>query len=347
MANALNQKERLKLALNREEPDRVPIGEMIIDQKVIDGFGKGYKDVVDFAFGEGLDMVGTVAKFDVVKEFPDGSYIDEWGCTYQSSQDFTDHPIRGAINSIADLERIELPDPDAPHRLGGLEYLIKKSNGKLAINFHSRVTFMWSAFLMGIENLLMYMLLKPEFVHQVLKKVADINIRIIRRAVRAGADTITIGDDYCGNRGPFMSPEMFREFIFPHLKRAVSAIHEEGGVCIKHTDGNIWPILDQLVEAGIDGINPIDPLGGMDIGDVKQKYGNQICIMGNIDCTYLLCEGTEREMKIAVKDCIKKGAKGGGLIISSSNSIHSGVNPKNYSSMIEAVHRYGKYPITI
>ena len=242
-----------------------------------------------------------------------------------------------------DLDNYEFPDPDAPHRLGGLEHLVEKAEGKLAVNFHCRVAFMWSVFLMGMDKLMVAMALEPGFVHELFSRMADVNIVVIRRAVKTGADTISLGDDYCANKGPLMSPEMFKEFILPHLKRAVTAVHEEGAKCIKHCDGNIWPLLDMMVEAGIDCINPLEPVANMDIADVKDQYGDRICIMGNIDCAELLCHGREIEIVQAVKQCISRGAQGGGLIISSSNSIHSGVKPENYAAMIGAVHEFGRY----
>ena len=337
--------KRIMTTLELKQPDRVPIGEFIVDKKVRNGFGKNYKDSVDLAFGEGLDLVGTVAHFATLETFSDGTFIDEWGCIYKTSNEFIAHPIKGPIEKPADLKNYQFPDPYAINRLGGLEKLVEKADGKLVINFHCRVAFMWSVFLMGMDNLLMAMILHPTFVHELFTKVTDVNIEVIRRAVRSGANTISFGDDYSGNKGPLMSPKMFREFILPHLKRAVDVVHQEGAKCIKHTDGNIWPILDMMIEAGIDCINPLEPVANMDVAKVKAKYGKQICIMGNIDCGELLCHGSKTEVEQAVKECIEKGAAGGGLIISSSNSIHSGVNPQNYSAMIQAVKKWGKYPL--
>jgi len=341
----MTSKERVLCALNLQEPDRVPTGEIVIDRKIIADFGKGYEDVVDLALGEGIDFVGAVAYFGATETFDDGGYIDEWGCTYGPTSDFVAHPTKGPISCADDLKNYVLPDPNAPDRLGGLEKFVEKADGKISINFHARVAFMWAVFLMGMDKLLMAMAMEPEFVHELFGKVADANIAVIRRAIRAGADTITLGDDYCANKGPMMSPAMFREFILPHLTRAVTAIHEEGAKVIKHCDGNTWPILDMMIESGVDGINPLEPVAGMDVAEVKEKYGDKICIMGNIDCAELLCHGSEDEVVDSVKECISKGAKGGGLIISSSNSIHSGVNPANYAAMIKAVHEYGKYPV--
>ena len=339
----MNSYERVMAALNLKQPDRVPVGELVIDKKVIDGFGKDYEDVIDFAFGEGLDLSGTVANFATVETLADGSYLDEWGCTYRPSNDCMGHPIKGPIATPQDLEKYQFPDPYARHRLGGLEKLVEKADGKLAVNFHCRVAFMWSVFLMGMDNLLMAMALQPDFVHKLFAKMADVNIEVIRRAIRAGANTISLGDDYCANRGPLMSPAMFREFIFPQLKRAVDTIHQEGAKCIKHCDGDIRPILDIMIEAGIDCINPLEPVANMDVAKIKAQYGDRICIMGNIDCAELLCNCSTAQVEQAVRECIEKGAGGGGLIVSSSNSIHSGVKPENYSAMIQAVKRWGKY----
>ena len=343
----MNARERVICALSLEEPDCVPVGELaVIDKKVMGGFGKNYKDVVEFAAGEGLSIIGIYPDFNVVKN-ADGNFSDDWGCIYGPTKEDFAHPVKGPIATRHDLERYEFPDPDVPYRLNVLPEIIKKAKGEIAVNFHSRVAFMWSVYLMGMDNLLTTMALDRDFAHELFTKVADVNIRIIKRAIRAGADTISLGDDYCSNRGPLMSPEMFREFILPHLERAVSVIRSAGLKCIKHCDGNLWPILDDIVETGIDCINPLEPVANMEISEVKQKYGSRISMMGNIDCGDLLCHGSEDEIDTAVRTCIEAGGRGGGLIVSSSNSIHSGVKPENYAAMIRAVHKYGKYPLNL
>ena len=202
---------------------------------------------------------------------------------------------------------------------------------------------MWSAYLMHIQELLMKFLIEPDLVHRVMDMVLDVNIRIARNAVRAGADIITLGDDYADNKGPMFSPDIFKEFIAPRLKKMVDAVHEAGAKVCKHSDGNLWKIIDSMVETGFDALNPIEPLAGMDIGEVKAQFGDRICLIGNIDCGHLLPLGTCQEVEAAVKDCITKAAQGGGLILSSSNSIHSSVNPENYLAMIQAVKKWEKY----
>jgi len=264
---------------------------------------------------------------------------------FKPSPEAIDHPVRGPIRSKDDLKKYSPPNPDAPHRLGKLPELVARFKGKRAIIFRHRAAFMWAVFLRGFENILMDFLLDPEFAHELMDKVLAASLPVARNAIRAGADAIVIADDYAGNSRPFFSPEIAREFVIPRLKLMVDAIHEEGGKVIKHSDGNLMPILDQIVTAGVDALNPIETLAGMDIGEIKRKYGNRIALIGNIDCGHLLSHGTMGEVDAAVKDCLAEAATGGGFILSSSNAIHSSVNPENYRAMIAAGRKYGRYPL--
>jgi uroporphyrinogen decarboxylase len=203
---------------------------------------------------------------------------------------------------------------------------------------------MWAADLMRLDNLLVSFIDNKRLAHEVLELVTEFAIALARRAVKAGADIIMLGDDYAYNSGPMMSPKVFKEFIQPRLARVVQAVKEEGAFCVKHSDGNLWPILDMIVETGVDAINPLEPVAGMDIGEVKKKYGQRVCLIGNIDCGSLLSNGSQEDVTRSVKDTLHKAAPGGGYIMSSSNTIHSSVNPANYLAMINATHTFGVYP---
>ena len=115
---------------------------------------------------------------------------------------------------------------------------------------------------------------------------------------------------------------------------------------IKHTDGNIWPILNDLMEAGFDGLHPIQPQC-LDIKEVKDHLKGKACILGNIDCTYLLPFGSKEEVVETVKDTIRRAAPGGGYILSSSNSVHPGCKGKNVVAMFETARKYGTYPLKV
>jgi len=339
--------ERVMTAMRRRQPDRVPILEFAIHPAVIAKACPRAATQAEFEQIMDFDAVCARHNFLAVQTNPDGTYFDEWGVLYGPSSEMQDHPIRGPIRSRDDLARWRPPDADLPHRLGDLPMLAARFKHRKAIVFLQRAAFMHSASLRGFDNLLADFIEDPEFAHELMDRVLEANIRLARNAVRAGADIIVLADDYAGNKTTFFSPAHFEEFVRPPLKRMVDAVHEAGALAIKHSDGNLWRILDRIVDTGVDAINPLEPVAGMDIGEVKRRYGDRVCLVGNIDCSYILSEAPERDVVEAVKDCLRKAAAGGGLIISSSNCIHSAVKPENYLAMIRAVKQYGCYPIRL
>jgi len=263
--------------------------------------------------------------------------------SYKSGPEALAHPLCGPIQSIKDAEAYTPPNPSAPHRLGKLPELVRRYKGKRAICFHHRAAFMWSAYLMDIEKLLMDFLLEPELVEMVFDKVLAANMCVVRNAIRAGAEVIILGDDYAHNHGPLMSPEIFQRFILSRLSKMIDMIHDEGAYCIKHSDGYLYPLLDMIVSSGPDCINPIEPVAGMKLKKVKELVGDKVCIAGNIDCASLLPHGNVDEVREAVCQAITDAAAGGGYIVTSSNSIHSSCKPENFMAMVKAVHELGVY----
>jgi uroporphyrinogen decarboxylase len=341
----MNSYERVMTALAVRQPDRVPIVEFVISPAVVRRACPGAETQNEFEERMGLDAVCCSARFERVRQNADGTYADEWGVVYCPGTEVVDHPIRGPIRDKDDFARYAPPDPEAPHRLGNLAELVSQFKGKKAIIFHQRAAFMWSAYLNGIDNLLVNFLAEPDFAHELMDMVLGVMLGIARRAIRTGADIIVLGDDYAGNKGPMFSPAVFRTFVLPRLKKMVDTIHEEGGKVVKHSDGKLWLLLDDMVGAGIDGLNPIEAVAGMDLGEVKRKCGSRVCLIGNVDCAHMLSHGTVEEVDAAVRVCMQQGAPGGGYMLSSSNSIHSGVRPENYLAMIAAGRKYGVYPL--
>ena len=163
-----------------------------------------------------------------------------------------------------------------------------------------------------------------------------------------GVDGILGAVDWCFGKAPLFSPDMFLRFMVPHLKRIVDTCHEHGVPYIKHLDGHTTQHLDLLInEVGIDGLHSIEPAAGMDIGVLKKKYGDRVVLLGNIDCGHLLTFGSEEEVVEQVKNILRVASPGGGHVFASSNSIHSGVSPDIFWAMINAVKKYGTYPISI
>jgi len=341
----MNSVQRVFAALDLEQPDRVPTFDFVIDHKVIEAIcpGSSYHDFVE-RFD--LDAVVTLPDYTRV-EIDTDVYRDEWGVVKKVTGEETACPIATVIKCEKDIQSYTPPDPLADHRLVSLKKAVARFKGKKAIVINLHDVFSIPRYLRGYSEILMDFVLNPRIVRALVDLSVDYNIELARRASAIGAEIVVTSDDIASNHGLVMSPAHFREFLLPGMKRVFKAFREAGLYVIKHTDGNITPILDMLIDAGIDAINPIDPVAGMDIGEVKKRYSNKVCLMGNVDCAGVLVYGSQQEVVEAVKDCIKRASPGGGHIISSSNSIHSGVKPENYSTMLEAIQQYGGYPISI
>ncbi|HOV70391.1 MAG TPA: uroporphyrinogen decarboxylase family protein, partial [Clostridia bacterium] len=124
--------------------------------------------------------------------------------------------------------------------------------------------------------------------------------------------------------------------------------HKHNMLYLRHTDGNIMKFADEfLLHSGFDGYQSVDPSAGMDIALIKQRYGDKILLMGNVDCGRVLHLGTKEDVIRETKNVIKIASPGGGHILSSSNTIHSHVPTENFLTMLETARKYGSYPINI
>ncbi len=149
--------------------------------------------------------------------------------------------------------------------------------------------------------------------------------------------------DYCFNANPFLPPEKFNEVVFWVLKEACDCARSKGLNIIKHTDGNIMPIIDQLVDAGPDALHSLDPQGGVDIAEVKRRYGDRVALAGNVNCG-LLDTGSDEEVVESARYCLQHGMPGGGYIFSTSNCIYTGMRLERYELMLDVWRREGNYP---
>lgn len=340
--------ERFFTALRGQVPDRVPVFELWVHPRIMEALVPG-ATWPEFVERMGLDAICSLWIFDgTFKEEPvgEGMTVCEWGVTWRYGEEDR-APIAGPIQSLEDARRYVPPDPDAPHRLAVVEGYVRQFKGVKAVVWEQRSDFMWAADLRRLDNFLIDFLDNPKLAHEVLEIANQFAIQLARNAVRAGVDVVMFGDDLAFKSGPLMSPKVYEEFILPRFRRAVEAVKEEGAFCVKHSDGNLWPILDMIVDTGVDAIHSLEPVADMDIGEVKRRYGDRVCLMGNIDCGELLSRGSAEEVERTVMETIRVAAPGGGYILSSSNTIHSSVKPENYRVMLEAARRYGKYPLQL
>ena len=342
----LTNLERILRVLDLQEPDVVPTFELIIDKKVRDAIlpGASYEDFVEF-----MDLDAAVYydwaydRYETLDEAK-GIIRDKFGVIKRRTSEVDPMPIEPVIKSEKDLDHYIPPDPNVPWKYKGLEVALKKFKGQRAIIATVVDVFYIVSEMRGMANHFRDIIRNPSLVEKLNEIVLNYNLQYIRNCIELGADIIWISGDYATTLGPMVSPKHIERFAIGPLRRQVEECQKFGIPCLKHTDGNIWSIFDLLVKTGVDGIHPIDPLSGMDIGEAKVKYGNRVCLIGNIDCGHLLTFGTEEEVRQAVRKCIRKAGAGGGLICTSSNSIHSAVKPGNYLAMVKAIREYGRYP---
>ena len=343
--------ERVFRALERKEPDRVPHFEIIIDPKIINEIlpGASYEEFIEYMDWDALvNHERDFLKEEVLSESP-RIVRDEWGVVKRYTHEYAPVPIEAEapIKTEKDLESYKPPDPDDEHRFEQIQRWVKHYKGERAIVAmvldHNVVT----SDILGFSERLMAFYTNPELVLGVHQIVLDYQLRYINNVIAAGADIVWIAGDWAYKNGPMFSPEHYNKFVLPPFKACVQEAKKRGVYVMKHSDGNCWSFLDSLVEVGVDLFHPVDPMADMDIGEVKQKYGDKLCLMGNVNCATTLNYGTVEEVRQETEEVIRKAGVGGGLIVSSSNSIHRAVRPENYVEMVRTIREYGKYPLDI
>jgi len=184
-----------------------------------------------------------------------------------------------------------------------------------------------------------------------LKQEADERVnRALERAAQwqkaagqgLGLDGFALCADYCFNTGPFLSPAQFSEFVAPYLTRLIQGYRELGYYVIKHTDGNIMPIIDQLVAANPHALHSLDPQAGVDIAEVKRRYGDRLCLMGNVNCG-LMDTGTVAEVQESARYALRHGMPGGGYVFCTSNCIYTGMRLERYETILDIWRNEGNY----
>ena len=185
---------------------------------------------------------------------------------------------------------------------------------------------------------------RPDEVLAYASRWCDEGIERGKRLIDAGIEVITMCADYCFNNGPFLSPRMWDRFIGQFYQRQVRALKEYGAIVIKHTYGDIMPLLDRLVEPGIDALQSIDPIAGVDIAEVKRRMGDRVCLIGNVDLAKLQ-QGPLEAIEASARYCLEKASPGGGYIYGSCNSIFQGVPLANYLYMLDIWKEYGPSPL--
>ncbi len=184
---------------------------------------------------------------------------------------------------------------------------------------------------------------RPDLVERYLDVETRAALTAIPHLPKFGIDILWAGGDLASTDGPIYSPAMFRRFILPRLQQITRAAHEAGLVYLFRTDGNIWPIAeDLLVASGVDGYGEIDIDAGMDLAELKQKFP-RLTLWGGISCGRVLTFESPEAIREKTRQVMEACKPGGGFIFGSSNAIHEGIPTRNFAAMLEAAREFGVY----
>ncbi len=367
----MNKRERVLKTLEMEEPDRVPIMEMDIDIPLTEAItGRRFPVAVSLqsqvVADRELERKRVDIKIDCYRKVdfdvftvdlsapegwkptinPDGTMVDLWGRVLKlDEQSRAWVPYTTVFTTPEDFESFTLPDPEAPGWTFAVEHAMKAIRREMAMAVFIRDPFATAWEMFTPTKFVAWMYQKPNFIKSVIGRLTDFNVEIIKHVAEVGIDLVISGGDYCEVKGPMVPTRFFREVIFPSLKEQAEEANRRGIKFIKHTDGNVLPLLKDMAEI-VDGVHSLDPSAGIDIGKVKEEYGQRLILIGNVSVDNL-AKRSRDEVAEETKNCIRAASPGGGHILSSSNSWAAGAKLENCLVMVKTGKRYGAYPINI
>ncbi|WP_028308743.1 uroporphyrinogen decarboxylase family protein [Desulfitibacter alkalitolerans] len=364
MKTSMTSRERVMTALKLKEPDQVPFAESAIDEVLqvklmgrddftpdelcellgLDAFGYEYPS-------GGIAEAGEVIKSGTSHEGYHNpqkitfDFIPPWIAEMEHGVGGRNFIKKGLIRDESSLSLMDeyLPDPHDQRRYEKVANWIAKYKKDYAVFARIRIGPAPVINSIGFEELCYMIYDNPSLVKEVHRRYSEWTAQVVKYLNEMDFDFFWAADDIADNKSPWFSPSMFREFFLPYMKIAADEIKKPW---IFHSDGNLFPVLDELLTLGMNGIHPIQP-SAMDIGRMKADYGSKVCIVGNIDLDYTLTRGTPEETDAEVKERIRTIGPKGGYIVSSANSLASYVLPENALALGKAVKKYGRYPITV
>jgi uroporphyrinogen decarboxylase len=378
----LSSRERVLYALNHEEPDRVPIffGTSGATTMLAPGYEKlkaylgidspteifwrglqyTFMDerVLTWAGTDGRPLMPGAAPAPLARDVSENVYVDGWGSVWERLPgaiyyEVVDSPLRRA--TIDDLERYPWPDLGHPSRFAGLREKAKAiQDAGYAVVMMSGVSAWEQAYVShGVENALCDLAADPDFMLALMRKITDqMKAGVIGLLEEAGdyIDVLITGDDLGSQSAPLMSPKMYRRMIKPFHAELYQEIKRRTKAKIfYHSDGNIYPLLGDLIELGIDLLNPVQ-VSAKDMGDtarLKREFGDKLSFCGAIDTQWALPYGTPDDVRAEVRHRIKDLAPGGGYVLASVHCIQPDVPIANICAMLDEAAKAGRYPLAL
>jgi uroporphyrinogen decarboxylase len=284
------------------------------------------------------------------KELSDGKFMDEWGIVYRPAvssgvllyYDVISSPL--TEGTLEKLERYAWPDPDDPGRTRGLRERATRANdqeGYLVVGHPGDTSIFENARdVRGMADFMMDLVRNKEYAHALLGKITDIQCAKMKHYLEAVGDyldVICIGDDLCGQDRPLISQDTYREMVRPYYKRYFDTIKQNTQAKLHmHSCGTIQYFLNDLIELGVDIINPVQVSArGMDPQLLKQEFGHRITFWGAIDTQRLLPYGKPDEVRRRVRQTMRILGESGGYVLSAVHNIQADVPPENIVAMFD------------
>jgi uroporphyrinogen decarboxylase len=367
----MNGKERTLAALSRHEPDRVPVWVTVVAELAerlaqvagipadpLDAYLTNRISHAALLTALGNDVVGigaTAPTSHPTRERPDGYLEDEWGFVYRrvphafgTYQEIVGRPLKG-ITSARELAGYRLPDPAAPGRFDiARERATGYGPAYALLGVIECTVFEMAWNLVGLEPFLVDMALHRDYIGPLLDQVADYSIGIGLALIDLGADVLLTGDDVGMEIGPLLSPRMWREWLKPRLQRVFDAYRatRPGILLAYHTCGSVLPFVDELIEMGVQVLNPIQVTArGMDAVWLKNTYGQRLAFCGAVDQREVLTRGAPGDVEEEVRRRIGELGAGGGYLLAPTHDIQSDTPVENVLAVFEAARRWGTYPL--
>jgi uroporphyrinogen decarboxylase len=279
------------------------------------------------------------------------SYVDEWGVRYRAARsgneilyfDAVESPLAAAA-SCGEIERYRWPDPRDPGRTRGLrEKAIAMRDGtECAIVGHMGDTSIFQACtsLRGMERFLLDLAADAKMAQALMEMVLEVQLVKMERyldEVGEYIDVVCIGDDFAGQQAPLISPALFRAMIKPYLKRYCELIKRKTSAPLHlHSCGAVRDLLSDLIDIGVDIINPVQvSAAGMDPAVLKKKFGKSLSFWGGIDTQRILPYGTPEDVRNEVTRISRILGKGGGYVLNPVHNVQPDVPPQNILAMYE------------
>ena len=377
----MTSRERLRKALRREEPDRVPID---FGQDFHNGINKvAYRNLLGYLR---IEAPGSIPVYDLMQRLAvvdervldrfrvdtryimanpnehwtlrveeDGSYEDEWGvyrkrCGYYCEN--VGAPLAG--KSKAEVLAFPFPDPAEPSRFRGLREKARRlyeTTDYALMAGQAASLYYFSAELRGFEDYMSDLAADPELVALLVDRVLEWMMEFTSHYLDEIGDFVEawwMGDDWGMQNGPIMSPATFRTLFKPRYRRLINLVKSKthGKVCL-HTCGATYWILQDLIDVGVEVVHPLQPTasGNGDPIRIKREFGDRLSFYSNIANTSILPRGTPEEVAEEVRRKIAALAPGGGYIFSGGHNIQADVPPANIVALFDTAYEAGRYPL--